>query len=151
MCRKSSLKWLNWYPSENYFSSFHFMEAYVANAGWIGWFAKILQNLFSKRLLLKYMCGEEAGWMVELDPSRKPFSRKSSFSKMYVLQSCLKDWIGLILENMCVEKARWNGWIDILQKIISLLSIFSSYTSRTLVELVDSRRFAKIIFRKVFF
>ena len=140
MCHRWWLDWLNWLIRKdwptcwNYFLEKSNFRKYVCCRSWLN------------------------GWLEYLS---KSFSRKSLFLHRYVSQKLVEwlnwptRWENFIarsnFQNMFVAKAGWNGWIDILQKIISLVSIFWRHASQTLVELVDSRRFAKFFFGKVYF
>ena len=137
----------------------------VAKAGWNGWIDILLIINLPVSIFWKYVLQ----LVVELVDSRrfaKIFFKKSTFSKYVCRKSWLNGWIGyfnqfffsqnLILRGhnfqIYVCGKRWlNGWIDIHWNTISLVSIFWRHTSQTLVELVDSRRFANIFFKKVYF
>ena len=102
---------------------------FVAKGGWNGWI-DILQKLIS---IVSIFWRHGSQTLVELVDSPIFFLEKSIF-KIYV---CSKSLL--------------NGWIDIPWRIISLVSIFWRHTSQTLVELVDSWRFAKSFLKRLFF
>ena len=140
MCHRWWLDWLNWLIRKdwptcwNYFLEKSNFRKYVCCRSWLN------------------------GWLEYLS---KSFSRKSLFLHRYVSQKLVEwlnwptRWENFIarsnFQNMFVAKGGWNGWIDILQKLISIVSIFWRHGSQTLVELVDSQRFAKFFFGKVYF
>ena len=83
--RKNSLKWLNWYSSENKFRSFPFLKVYVLIADLIGWFTKIRQNISPKVYFLNICVSQKLfewlNWMLRenLSPEKDHFCKGITF------------------------------------------------------------------------
>ena len=140
MCHRWWLDWLNWLIRKdwptcwNYFLEKSNFRKYVCCRSWLN------------------------GWIEYLS---KSFSRKSLFLHRYVSQKLVEwlnwptRWENFIARSYLFKYVFSKSWLKRLNwyssEKISLVSIFWRHASQTLVELVDSRRFAKFFFGKVYF